>query len=81
MSPYRALSSRTCTITFLYDGGIYAHTTVATSVFEAARNALKFWADAFWQGPRPTRETILQVSITGTETRYKVRAGRVMPTA
>jgi hypothetical protein len=57
---------------------MYAHTTVASSVFEAARNALKFWSEGFWRGPRPTRDTVLQVSVTGIEKRYNVRAGRVM---
>jgi hypothetical protein len=64
-------------VTFLYSGGMHAHATVASSVFEAARNALRFWSDDFSRGPRPTRDTILTVSITGTEQRYRVRAARV----
>jgi hypothetical protein len=62
-------------VRFIHDGGMYAHTTVASSVFEAARNALKFWADDFWQGPRPNWDTVLNISITGTDKRYRVRAG------
>jgi hypothetical protein len=62
----------------VHDRNLYAHTTVASSVFEAAHNAFRFWADDFWKGPRPTAYTVLTVSITGTEKRYRVRARRVM---
>jgi hypothetical protein len=50
--------SRTCTVTFEHAGGKYAHTTMARSVFEAARNALAFFAKPFWKRPRPKGKNV-----------------------
>jgi hypothetical protein len=72
------VNRRTCAVSFDHNGGMYSHVTVAAAVFEAARNALQFWSDEFWRDPRPSSETVLQVCVTGTNRRYRVRAGRVL---
>jgi hypothetical protein len=50
---------------------------MARSVFEAAHNALAFFAKPFWKGPRPRADTILEIAVTGSGETYRVRAHRV----
>jgi hypothetical protein len=36
---------------------MYAHTTSPVPYSKRPNDALKFWSDCFWKGPRPTRDT------------------------
>lgn len=72
---------RTCCITLTREGGRFAYTTSAASVFEAARNALRFWRDPFWQGPRPRQNDMLEVSATGDPRKWRVRVSRIDQTS
>jgi hypothetical protein len=40
---------------------------------EAAQNAMRFFADPFWRGPKPTPETIFEVVLVGDERKWRVR--------
>jgi hypothetical protein len=43
-----------------------------------ANRALQFFGNDFWRGPKPQPNTILKVSPSGSDARYRVRASRVM---
>jgi hypothetical protein len=47
------------------------------SLFDAAAKALEFFCAPHWKGPRPRRNTILEVIISGDQRRYRVIAGRI----
>lgn len=47
------------------------------SLFDVAANALEFFCAPIWKGPRPRRNTVLNVTILGDDQRYRVLAGRV----
>ena len=51
--------------------------TAAQTVFAAARNALAWFNDPHWLGPRPSDETILEVQTVAGSTVFYVRAGSV----
>ena len=52
---------------------MYANTTGGWSLFDAVRNALAWFEDDHWKGPRPTDETVFDVTFVGKEERYFVR--------
>ena len=68
---------RCCCVSFLYNGKCYSNTTMGGSLFDAAANALEFFCAAHWKGPRPQRNTVLDVIILGDQARYRVLAGRI----
>jgi hypothetical protein len=47
------------------------------SLFDAAANALEFFCAPHWKGPRPARNTLLDVTVLGDQQRYRVVAGRI----
>jgi hypothetical protein len=62
--------SKTCTVSF----GNWTHVTMASSLYEAGRNAWEWFQDPFWQGPKPTLDTIFKVRIVGQYDRvYRIR--------
>lgn len=51
---------------------------MARTVFEAVRNAWDALQDPWWQGPRPTPETVFEVSVTGSGERFRVAAQKAL---
>ena len=49
------------------DAGSWANVTSANTLFEAVREAWDFYQTDFWRGPKPTLETIFEVSLVGDE--------------
>jgi len=49
--------SRTVCVYFDSPRGIYGHVTADDSVYEAASEALDWFHDPHWRGPRPTSAT------------------------
>lgn len=47
------------------------------SLFDVAAKALEFFCAPQWKGPRPRRNTVLDVTILGDQKRYRVLAGRI----
>jgi hypothetical protein len=47
---------------------------MADSVFQAVREGWEFFQDSFWYGPKPTLETVFDVSLVGGRTEMD-RAG------
>ena len=45
---------------------------------ESVANALDWFTDPFWKGPRPGPDTVFEVTTVGDERRWRVRARRVM---
>jgi len=69
---------RCCCVSFHHRGGEYSNTTMGRSLFDAAAaNALEFFCAPHWKGPRPQRNTVLDVIVLGDQARYRVLAGRV----
>ena len=56
---------------------MYAHVTGGRSLFDAVSNALLWFEDDHWKGPRPTAEAVMDVTFVGSQERYFVRCGRV----
>jgi hypothetical protein len=50
----------------------------ASSTFEAVRTAYKFFNDPHWRGPKPTPETIFEISLVGDERSWRVRVGSAL---
>lgn len=67
---------RCCRVSFHHRGGEYSNTTMGGSLFDAAANALDFFCAPHWKGPRPQRDTVLDVITLGDQGRYRVLAGR-----
>ena len=56
------------------DGGIYATNVLAAMPREAADLAVEFFFDPFWKGPKPKRDTVLQVAPMGIDKTFAVWA-------
>jgi hypothetical protein len=39
---------------------------------------MRWFADPHWRGPRPTRETVFEVSLVGDERRWRVLAAKAI---
>jgi len=50
---------------------------MAATVFEAVANGIEWFADPYWHGPKPQRNTIYEIDVVGDERRWKVRAESV----
>ena len=50
--------------------------TDGRTLFEAVRNAMRFFADPYWRGPKPGPDVILTVALVGDDRKWKVRAKR-----
>lgn len=59
------------------DGRPFVHVTMACNVFEAVANGIEWFADPYWRGPKPQRNTVYEVDVVGDERRWKVRAESV----
>ena len=68
---------RCCCVSFFHNGGEYSNTAMGCSLFDAAATALEFFCGPNWKGPRPRRNTVLNVTILGDQQRYRVLAGRI----
>jgi hypothetical protein len=68
----------TCTVALRNRQGVaYWVTTVGDTLFEACATALDFFEQAFWKGPKPQPDTVLEVPVVGSHKSYRVRASRV----
>jgi hypothetical protein len=68
---------RCCCVSFHHHGAEYSNTAMGYSLFDAAANALDFFCAPHWKGPRPQRDTVLNVTILGDDQRHHVLAGRI----
>ena len=68
---------RCCCVSFRHHGGEYSNTPMGESLFDVAAKALDFFCAPNWKGPRPRRDTLLEVTILGDQRRYRVVAGRI----
>jgi hypothetical protein len=64
-------------LSFRHHGAEYSNTTMGESLFDVAASALEFFCSPNWNGPRPRRDTLLEVTILGDQRRYRVVAGRI----
>jgi hypothetical protein len=73
------MPSRTACVYFTHpQRGQFGPVTAGSSVMETAANALGWFTDPHWRGPRPGPDTVLDVSLVGDGRTWHVRAGRVM---
>jgi hypothetical protein len=64
-----------CTVYIPGPGGVpYATNVMAASSHDAARKAIAFFELDFWRGPKPTSDTVLEIS-TMNGRRARVRVG------
>ena len=68
---------RICCVSFHHRGAEYSNTAMGDSLFDVAAKALEFFCGTHWKGPRPARNTILNVTILGDQQRHHVLAGRI----
>ena len=68
---------RTCCVSFYHEGGEYSNTAMGESLFDVAAKALEFFCAPHWKGPRPRRNTVLDVTVMGEQQKYRVVAGRI----
>jgi hypothetical protein len=45
----------------IWNGGEYSNTVMGESLFDVASQALEFFCGPNWKGPRPRRDTVLDV--------------------
>ena len=70
--------SRTACVYFRdAERGVFGHVTAGETLMEAPSEALEWFRDASWKGPRPGPETALEVSLVGDERTWRVKAGEV----
>lgn len=69
-------STHGATVSVSIDG--YTFVTSGKSLYEAVSNAMDAFESSWWKGPKPTRETMFDVSIVGRDERYRVSARRVL---
>lgn len=76
-----AADAKLCTV-YIRDasGAPYGTNVSAASSHDAARQAVAFFNDPFWKGPKPNAETVLEISPMGGE-RVRVRVGDAIPPA
>jgi len=53
------------------------HVTEAESLFSAVADAIQWFADDFWHGPKPTGNTTFEVSLVGDDRCWQVHAASV----
>ena len=74
---YRAGSLSPMPLTTVYipdaDGREFATNVLADSIEEAVEEAVEFFSDRFWKGPKPKSGTVLRIRpMGGTERRIKL---------
>jgi hypothetical protein len=67
------MAGRVCVVSFHARGGEWSNVTTGNSVFEVVRNAMQFFADPFWKGPKPGMDTVFTVTIAADERQWRVR--------
>jgi len=72
------LESRTACVYFDSPRGTFGHVTAGNTLMEAASEALDWFYDLHWHGPRPTPTTVLQVTLVGDSRRWLIPARRVL---
>ena len=75
--PDRVPSLTACVYFNDLEGKQYGHVTAGSSVYEATSEALDWFTDPHWRGPRPTPSTVLEVTLVGDERRWRVPARKV----
>ena len=50
---------------------------MARTLYEAVANAIEWFADSYWHGPKPRKDTVYEVSLVGDERTWKVHAASV----
>ena len=64
----RIVPGRTCIVGFhTRDGKWWCHVTAARPTHEAVWEGWEFFQDSFWHGPKPTPETVFEISLVGDE--------------
>lgn len=66
-----------CVTIFDSAGRPFIHVTASETLFGAVSQAIDWFNDPFWKGPKPMRETIFDVSVVGREGRWRVAAETV----
>ncbi|MGD1092163.1 MAG: hypothetical protein ABSB35_09240 [Bryobacteraceae bacterium] len=56
------------------DGRPFVYVTMAASLKEAVRDAVEWFNDPHWHGPKPRRETVYEVSLVGDSRTWRTRA-------
>jgi hypothetical protein len=70
---------RTCVVSFRTpDQKLWCHVTAARSTHEAVREGWEFFHDSFWRGPRPTFDTVFEITLIGDERRWWVRGRKAL---
>jgi len=59
------------------DGRPFVHVTEAKTLFEAVQNGVDLFADPYWKGPKPLRDTNYEVWLVGDYRRWQVQAASV----
>jgi hypothetical protein len=59
------------------DGRPFVHVTEAKTLFGAVAEAITWFADPYWHGPKPRRDTVYEVSLVGDERTWKVLGANV----
>ena len=68
---------RIAVVSFEWHGHEWLHVTDGRSTHEVVRNAMRFFADPFWKGPRPRPDEIFTVSIVADPSTWRV-SGRAV---
>jgi hypothetical protein len=72
------VAGRVSIVSFDHQGREWYCVTSGRSLFEAVRNAIRFFADPFWRGPKPRGDQVFTVALVGDERRWRVRGDRVV---
>jgi hypothetical protein len=72
------MAGRIAIVSFNRNGCDWLHVTDGRSTDEVVRNALRFFSDPFWRGPKPKPDELFTVSIVGDDRHWRVRGDRVM---
>jgi hypothetical protein len=62
-------------VSFCHEDREYSNTAKGWSLFDGAAKALEFFCAPHWNGPRPARNTLLDVTVLGDQQRYRVVGG------
>lgn len=52
-------------------------TSGGASLFAVAADALRYFASPHWKGPKPTNQTVLEITLVGDDRKWHVRSSRV----
>ena len=59
-------------------GGEWYCVVDGRTLFEAVGNAMRFFADDDWRGPKPGADEVFSVALVGDERKWRVRGDRVV---